>query len=187
MSEQAPLIKALMEKAGKPVPTFFTELPEEDLQALHQYTNDVVERATDGLDELYSGMSQTMKYVPAFILVKMTTSFIKPAISAGISAKLPLKDALKINPKFPVDYACAVASHLDSEHAAEMMRELKHARAEELITYMVEHYTVKALDIGQFLDKKQLKILKKFITKIEAMDTMLLEQYASVIASIKAA
>ena len=185
MSEQAPLIKDLMEKTGKPVPTFFTELSDENLQALHQYTNDVVDHATDGLDELYSGMSMTMKYIPTFMLVKMTTKFIKPAISAGISAKLPLKDALKINPKFPVEYACDVASHLESEYAAKMLKDLKIARTEELMTHMIENHTVKALDIGQYLDKKQLKVLKKFRTKIEAMDSMLLEQYGQVIDNIR--
>ena len=187
MSEQTPLIKDLMGKTGKPVPTFFTELSDENLQSLHQYTNDVVAHGTDGLDDLYSGMSMTMKYIPTFMLVKMTIRFIKPAISAGISAKLPLKDVPKINPKFPVEYACDVASHLESEYAGKMLKELKIARTEELMTYMIENYTVKALDIGQYLDKKQLKVLKKFMAKIDAMDGMLLEQYGQVIDKIRTA
>lgn len=187
MSDQAKLIKDLMEKTGKPVPAFFTELPDEQLAELHEYADDVVARATDGLDELYSGMSQTMKYVPTFILVKMTTKFIKPAISAGISAKLPIKDTLKFNPKFPVDYACDVASHLESEHAAAMLKELKPGRTEELMSHMITHHTVKALDVGQFLEQRQLKILKKFLPTIEGIDAQLREQYAGVIAKIRAA
>jgi hypothetical protein len=180
-------LKKLIEWTDNPVPDFFRDLSNRQQGELHSYVKEVVDYETDGLDDLYQGMSQTMKYLPTFILVKMSVKFVKPAISAGVTAKMALKDAIKLTPQFPIDYACEVGNHLDSRLAAKIYSGLKPDRMGKLLEYMIENHPAKALNIGQHLDDKFLKRIASFshLLDIEAMDPFLVEEYQGVIEKIE--
>lgn len=185
--EQKNMLKELIEWTDGPVPDFFKSLPDDRLSELHSYVHKVVEYETDGFDSLYQGMSQTMKYLPTFMLVKMSVKFVKPAISAGVTAKLSLKDAIKLSPHFPVEYACEVGNHLDSEFAAKIYSGLKDDRIEKILEYMIENNPGKALNIGEYLNDKYLKKMVKFrhLLDIESLDPLIVKEYQHVIDRIE--
>lgn len=159
--------KQLMKWSEKQAPDFIKALPESQQQDLVDYVQSIVDFETDGFDELYEGMAQTMKYVPKFVIVKMSVKFMKPAIAAGVTAKLSVAEATKLTPQFPIDYAGDIGSHLESAHAAAIFSGLKGNIIEKLLEYMVDKHPAKALDVGTHLDKPILKKVAPFINKVD--------------------
>ena len=111
-------LKHLIEWTEEPIPPFFKKLLPEHLHALRDYTQNVVDYETDGLDELYYTISKLITYIPNFILLPLITNYIKPPIAAGVCAELSLKEASNLASGLSADYLGEVALHLESGWAA---------------------------------------------------------------------
>jgi len=178
-------LKHMIEWAEKPIPAFFKDLSPEHLHELRGYTQAVVDYETDGLKELYYTISTLIKYVPNFVLLPLITNYIKPPIAAGVCEQLGLREASKLASGLPAEYLGEVAHHMESKWVAEILARLKPSFAEQCIEYAIMHHPMKALDIGQYVDKDILKIAAKYLHIIETVDRTLLEDYAELMEEIR--
>lgn len=175
----------LMERTEEPTPEFIKKLPPDQLLDLRDYTRNVVSYATSGMDELFHTISLVIKFIPNFVLLPLITKFIKAPIAGGVCAKLSVKEAVNIGNSLPVEYLGEVALYVESEQAAMILEGLKPKLAEFCIIYEAEHHPVKALDIGQYVSDRILKVAARYMDFLEQVDPVLLKDYEDVLDKIK--
>ncbi len=104
-----------------PVPRSVRELDERDLEAVADYLERVLQRERAGMDGLFQSMSQTMKYIPRFLLQSLAQKFIEPPIAARITTHLSLKQSVGIAAGLPAAYIADSALYLEPAFAAEFI------------------------------------------------------------------
>lgn len=77
------------------LPEFMETLTEEQRQQLCGYVQKVIDRETAGMDKLFHAISDTMKYIPNFVILAMTKKYIEPPISSKITANFKKLKALQ--------------------------------------------------------------------------------------------
>ena len=112
------------------------------------------------MDGLFQSMSQTMKYIPNFLLQSLAQKFIEPPIAARITVRLTLKQATGVAAGLPPEYVAECALYLDNPYAAEFLSALPKKHRALCIQALMERYPLKALDVLAYADNAVLTQLK---------------------------
>jgi hypothetical protein len=163
MSTQQENLKYLAGLTETTSPSFLHELSEHDVSQLKEYMVSIIDKNEAGLDKLFESMSMMMKFIPNFILHTITPKYIEPSIAARITSKLTLKQSVGVTAGLPVEYIGDTAAFLESQLAANILSGNRKSKIEKIITYMVDKYPLKALDIIEHFSADILKIAKPLI------------------------
>jgi hypothetical protein len=145
-------------------------LDDESFNAVSQLVNEVLDRERKGFDRFFESISQTLKYIPNFIVLAITNKYIDPPIAARITSKLPIKNAVQIAKGLSVSYITETAIYLDEAYAAELLAKLPKKTAIAIVSALNSSHPLRLLDIlehaqGSFM--RALSIDKKPYKKIE--------------------
>lgn len=149
---------------GVPVPLTLKELGLDEQQAIAEYTRTVVDKKTDGLDDLYHAIGTIVRYIPHFIVIPLMVEHIRPQISAGVCNKMGVEQAVHYANDLPVDYFSEVSKHIDNETMARILEKMKRHHAEKVVQYELRHHLIHMLDIAAHLDHHLLKFIAGQVT-----------------------
>ncbi len=142
------------------LPEFIESLNADETELIHTWVSSILEKERAGLDSFFESMSQTFKYIPNFLIIKITNKYIEAPLAARITAKLPLKQAISIASGLSVDYVGEAAVYLENEYAALLLAALPKKQAKQIIEYLFNAHPLKVLDIFAYADAKLFKLAK---------------------------
>lgn len=135
-------------------------LDDHTLQAVVDYVDKALEHERAGMDGLFQSMSQTMKYIPRFLLQSLAQKFIEPPVAARITTHLTLKQAAGIASGLPADYVAESAVYLDVDFAAEFLTALPPKQRPTIMRVLLEVYPEDGIAILGALEKKARTAMK---------------------------
>ena len=136
------------------------ELDDTTFSAVSDLVENLLARERQGFDRFFESISQTLKYLPNFLVLAITNKYIDPPIAAHITSKLPIKNAVQIAKGLSTRYVCETAVYLDEAYAARLLQQLPKKSACEIITLLVAEHPLKALDIFEYIEPKLLSAFK---------------------------
>jgi len=136
----------------------------EDVQVL---IVNALEKERAGMDKFFDSVSQTLKYIPNFIILAITSKYIEPPIAARITEKLTLKQATAIARGLQVEYIAETSVFLEDEFAGLLLNGMARNKAERVANILFEKHPLKALDITSFLDAVFLKKLSLSCSELD--------------------
>lgn len=153
-----------LKQGSDTLPSPLNELSDEQLYALCEYTNSVVEHHLNGLDKMMNSMTQSMKYIPNMFMQIMAKKYVDPIFSARLTQKMRIKDIVALTKGMPAEYVMEVTAHQeDNKLSAEIMRNMKPKDITPVLSLVCEKYPFKALDIAEHLDDKLLRLAARNI------------------------
>ena len=169
-----------------PVPEDLRHLPANQQQSVAAYIKAVVNRKTDGFEELYHAIGMIVKYIPHFVVIPLMVEHIKPAIAAGVCRKMGVDQATGYANDLPLEYFSEVSRHIDSTMMAELLAKMKRHHAEKFIHYELQHHLTHILDIAEHLEKRMLEVVARHVTLPEHDDDLLKHPHHEIIEKIRA-
>lgn len=151
---KAKYIESLDRLTDDSLPVFIESLSAEHTEVIHTWVNNILEKDRAGVDRLFESMTQTIKYIPNFIIVAITNKYIEPPIAARITAKLKLKQSVGIASSLPAAYIGETAVYLESEYASILLSALPEKQARKIVEFLFQYYPLKVLDIFYFADSR---------------------------------
>ncbi len=151
-------IESLERLSESDLPKAIMGLNDEQFFALNQLVEDVLARERKGFDRFFESMSQTLKYIPNFLVLAITNKYIDPPIAARITSKLPIKNAVHIAKGLSVDYICETAIYMEEAYAAELLGKVPKKLTESVITKLMAEHPLRVLDIFEFADTRLCKL-----------------------------
>ncbi|MCF8215736.1 MAG: hypothetical protein K9I59_02580 [Chlorobium sp.] len=173
----------------------WTDIPlPEELHNLHplqqeimaSYVRNVVNRKTDGFEELYQAIGMIVKYIPHFVVIPLMVEHIKPPIAAGVCRKMGVDQATGYANDLPLEYFSEVSRHIDAVMMSELLGKMKRHHAEKFIHYELQHHLTHILDIAEHLEKRMLEVVAKHVTLPEHDDDFLKHPHHDIIEKIRA-
>lgn len=125
---------------GIPIPELLYRLKPEEQQQISAYIKSVVEKKTEGFEELYEAIGMIVKYIPNFIVIPLMVEHIRPQIAAGVCRKMGIDQATGYANDLPTEYFSKVSRHLGDDTMAKIFEHMKRSQAERVISYEAEHY-----------------------------------------------
>jgi hypothetical protein len=165
----------------------------EELEDLHplqkermvSYVRAVVDRKTDGFDELYHAIGMIVKYIPHFVVIPLMVEHIKPPIAAGVCRKMGVDQATGYANDLPLDYFSEVSRHLEAPLMAELLGKMKKHHAEKFIHFELQHHLTHMLDIAEHLEPRMLETVSRHVTLPEHDDDLLRHPHRKIIEKIR--
>jgi len=142
------------------LPAFFDSLDEQETEQVRQFIDGVLEKERTGLDSLFESMSQTLKYIPNFILHALTVRYISPPVAARITVKLVLKQALSVADGLPPEFIGETAVYMENDFAAIFLEGLPKKKAKGIVDYLMQAHPLKLLDIFAHTNQNMFKLIK---------------------------
>jgi hypothetical protein len=158
------------------LPVFIESLSAEHTEVIHSWVSNILEKDRAGVDRLFESMTQTIKYIPNFILVAITHKYIEPPIAARITAKLKLKQSVGIASGLPAAYIGETAVYLENEYASILLSALPKKQAKKIVEFLFESYPLKVLDIFVYADSNLFKLAKPPMAFLKIDQTLLSDQ-----------
>lgn len=146
-----------------------TKLDDETFAELSHLVNRVLEKERKGFDRFFESISQTLKYLPNFLVLAITNKYIEPPIAARITSKLPIKSAVQIAKGLSIDYICNTAIYMDESYAAELLSKLPNKTSKAIILALCESHPLRLLDILAFAEPDS---LTRGAVQIESFDSL---------------
>lgn len=169
-----------------PVPEDLRHLPANQQQSVAAYVKAVVNRKTDGFEELYHAIGMIVKYIPHFVVIPLMVEHIKPPIAAGVCRKMGVDQATGYANDLPLEYFSEVSRHIDATMMAELLAKMKRHHAEKFIHYELQHHLTHILDIAEHLEKRMLEVVARHVTLPEHDDDLLKHPHHEIIEKIRA-
>ncbi|KUL25725.1 hypothetical protein [Chlorobium limicola] len=169
-----------------PVPEELHHLTPDQQQHVVSYVKAVVNRKTDGFEELYHAIGMIVKYIPHFVVIPLMVEHIKPPIAAGVCRKMGVDQATGYANDLPLEYFSEVSRHIDAGMMAELLGKMKKHHAEKFIHYELQHHLTHILDIAEHLEKRMLEVVAKHVTLPEHDDDLLRHPHHEIIEKIRA-
>lgn len=144
-----------------PLPEALKNLKEEEQEALVFYVKTVVDKKTDGFDELYHAIGSIVRFIPHFIVIPLMVEHIRPQISSGVCRTMGVDQAVNYANDLPLEYFSEVSRHLDNDLMARILEKMKRHQAEKVILYELLHHRPHMLGIAEHLDRKMLEFVVK--------------------------
>lgn len=141
------------------LPDAITSLEEAQLQQLEAFLNAVLEKERAGLDNLFTSITHTMKFIPNLLLQTITAKYIEPPIAARITAKLTMKQSVGIANGLSAEYVAETNRYMEAHHAAELLQNMAPKKAREALSVCLNKYPQRALDLMACLPDSALKKL----------------------------
>lgn len=155
------IIEYLEHHLDDALPAEVFEMDVTALHALEQVVDGVLEKERAGFDRFFESMSQTLKYIPNFLVLAITNKYIDPPIAARITSKLPLKNAVAIAKGLSHGYISQTACYMDDRYAAELLAKLPKKQVRQVLEQMLCDHPLKMLDILAYADKPIVKLLSR--------------------------
>ncbi len=146
------LLAQLEALSHAPRPEAIEAMDEETLQAVTAYVDAVLTHERAGMDGLFQSMSQTMKYIPRFLLQSLAQKFIEPPIAARITTHLKLKQAAGIASGLPPEYVAESAVYLEYDFAAHFLAALPAKQRVAILAVLLADYPEEGVAILAELD-----------------------------------
>jgi hypothetical protein len=153
-----------------PLSESFQSFSEAQLEEVNSLVEEILEKERAGLDRFFESMSQTLKFIPNFIILAITTKYIEPPVAARITVKLPLKNSVAIAKGLSVEYISETAIYMDDEYAASLLTKLPNSQLVNILNKLYEAHPLRILDIFVHMDKKYFFISKPPVSFLQ-MDT----------------
>lgn len=141
------------------LPEHVFKMEDKALQTLEVVVVSVLEKERAGFDRFFESMSQTLKYIPNFLVLAITNKYIDPPIAARITSKLPLKNAVAIAKGLSPEYISDTACYMDDRYAADLLAKLPKKQVKQVLEKVLRDHPLKMLDILSFADESVLKLL----------------------------
>ena len=146
---------------GIPVPPALEGLDSSAKAAVAVYVKEVVDKKTDGLNELYHAIGMIVKYIPHFIVIPLMVEHIRPQIAAGVCITMGVDQAVHYANDLPVEYFSEVSKHLDDTLMGQIFEKMKRHHAEKVIQHELRNHLSHMLGIAAHLDGKLLQYIAK--------------------------
>ena len=140
------------------VPEEITKVKDEELVALLGLVNSILDKERSGIDRMLESISQTLRYIPNFLILAITNKYIDPTIAARITAKLPLKQSVSIAKGLPADYIGEAAVFMSPDLACNILNALPRKNARLMIRYLFTAHPLRVLDIFSDATKGMFKL-----------------------------
>jgi len=150
-----------------PLPDQIDLLSLKQLEDVKLLITHALDKERAGMDKFFDSVSQTLKYIPNFIILAITNKYIEPPIAARITAKLSLKQASAIAKGLQADYLAETSVFLEDEFAADLMNGMAKNKAEGVANILFEKHPLKALDITSFIEAA---FFKKLNLSLDTLD-----------------
>lgn len=144
------------------LPDALRSLDDDQLQQLEVFLDAVLEKERAGLDNLFTSITHTMKFIPNLLLQTITAKYIEPPIAARITAKLTMKQSVAIANGLSADYVAETNRYMEAHHAAELLHNMSPKKARVALAVCLEKYPERALDVMSCLPDS---VLKKLVSK----------------------
>ncbi|WP_156497564.1 hypothetical protein, partial [Oleiphilus sp. HI0043] len=102
-------LEQLERQSESDLPEIISGMSDEQFEAVFDLVESVLERERKGFDRFFESISQTLRYIPNFLVLAITNKYIDPPIAARITSKLPIKSAVQIAKGLSVEYVCETA------------------------------------------------------------------------------
>jgi len=153
------MLEHLARLDGKDLSSHILELSEGEIKSVVQLVDNILEKERAGLDKFFNSVSQTLKYLPNFLILALTNKYIDAPIAARITSKLPTKQVTNIARGLDAEYLGEAAVFMEPETAAIIIKSLPTKNAKGMILYMLETHPLSALDIFSHADKRLFKLV----------------------------
>lgn len=144
-----------------PLPEALKNLKNEEQEALARYLKEVIDKQTDGFDELYHAIGSIVRFIPHFIVIPLMVEHIRPQISAGVCRTMGVDQAVNYANDLPLEYFSEVSRHLDNDLMARILEKMKRNQAEKVILFELLHHRSHMLGIAEHLDRRMLEFVVK--------------------------
>ncbi|MBM3422974.1 MAG: hypothetical protein FJY09_06970 [Chlorobi bacterium] len=168
-----------------PLPEELNNLQPFQQKSMASYVRDVVNRETEGFEELYHAIGMIVKYIPHFIVIPLMVEHIKPRIAAGVCRKMGVDQATGYANDLPLEYFSEVSKHLERELVAELLGKMKKNHAAKFIHYELQHHLAHMLDISEHLEPRMLEIVARHVTLPEHEDDLIMHPHRMIIKKIR--
>lgn len=163
-------IQYLEKLTGDNLPASIHSLSEDVLQDVVDYTREVVDIKTRGVDKAFEMTSVTIKFIPNFILFPLIKSYIEPPIAARIVKVLTTKQALDIASGLSEEYIAETAIFMDDKQAGEILASLRERLAIRVVRLAFDKKPIKLLDIFPHIKQDKISRLFSQISRQEFAD-----------------
>ncbi len=113
-----------------PVPEVLQQLQPQQQQEVHSWAKNLVDRETEGLDDLYNAIAMIVKYIPNFMVIPLMVEHIRPRIAAQVCIKMGIDQSTGYANDLPLEYFSKVSSHLDEKMMAQILTKMKRSQVE---------------------------------------------------------
>ncbi len=136
-----------------PVPEAVHQMTPYQQQEIFVWAKNIVNKETDGFDDLYNAIAMIIKFIPNFMVIPLMVEHIRPRIAAGVCIKMGVDQATGYANDLPLEYFSEVSQHLDCVMMARILEKMKKYQAEKFIQYELKHHQLRMLDIAPHLEK----------------------------------
>lgn len=154
-------LEQLERQSESDLPEIISGMSDEQFEAVFDLVESVLERERKGFDRFFESISQTLRYIPNFLVLAITNKYIDPPIAARITSKLPIKSAVQIAKGLSVEYVCETAVFMNERYSVELLARLPKKQAQDVIACLAEQHPLRVLDILEYADKSLLKSMVK--------------------------
>jgi len=157
-------LEMLLAWSPVPLPQVLRDMPSHQQQEIIAWAKNIVEKKTEGLDDLYNAIGMIVKYIPNFMVVPLMVEHIRPRIAAEVCIKMGVDQATGYANDLPLEYFSEVSSHLDAPMMAQVLAKMKRNTVEKFILLTLQKQPARMLDIAVHLDRPILEMVAKRIT-----------------------
>lgn len=153
------MLEHLARLEGQKLPDHILDLSKDEVESVVHLVDSILEKERAGLDKFFNSVSQTLKYLPNFLILALTNKYIDAPIAARITSKLPTKQVINIAKGLGARYLGDAAVFMDPEIAALIIKSLPTKNAKGMISYMLDTHPISVLDIFAHADKRMFKLV----------------------------
>ena len=168
-----------------PVPEALLQLQPQQQQEVVIWAKNLVDRETEGLDDLYNAIAMIVKYIPNFMVIPLMVEHIRPRIAAEVCIKMGLDQSTGYANDLPLEYFSKVSSHLDKKMMAQILTKMKRSQVEKFIIMALQQTPIHILDIASHLERPVLEIVTKYVTFPEDNGTQTMSPHKQIIDKIR--
>lgn len=132
----------------EPLPKAVSCLPEADLAALREFTDNIIARESAALDKYLSSSATGMKFVPGVVLGNFAPNFMAPNLAAHAIKFIPISKVVSMSASIPATYLAEVFMLLDSVRQTQLLARLRPATVARVSGHIYSEHPAKFLDIA---------------------------------------
>ena len=168
-----------------PAPEVLLQLQPQQQQEVVTWAKNLVDRETEGLDDLYNAIAMIVKYIPNFMVIPLMVEHIRPRIAAEVCIKMGIDQSTGYANDLPLEYFSKVSSHLDEKMMAQILTKMKRSQVEKFIIMTLKQNPTRILDIGSHLERPVLEIVAKYVAFPEDESGLAVSPHKAVIDKIR--
>ncbi|MEI8102013.1 MAG: hypothetical protein WCG61_00625 [Chlorobium sp.] len=175
----------LLAWSKEPVPEALLQLQPQQKQEVVTWAKNLVDRETEGLDDLYNAIAMIVKYIPNFMVIPLMVEHIRPRIAAEVCIKMGIDQATGYANDLPLEYFSKISAHLDEKMMAQILAKMKRSQVEKFIIMALKDDPERTLNIACHLERPVLEILAKYVAIPEDESEFATSSYRELFAKIR--